>query len=228
MIELNILIVEDELINARFLKKVLNRLKYETVSIVDNYLDAKEFVTSNKVDLIFMDININGPVDGIDSAKKLNEIYPIAVIFVTAYGDSTTIQEASSTNIYGYLIKPFEKQDIEAVLNVAIARLPKDEEECSKTDHVNLGDNSYFNLENSTLHVNSSTEHLTQKESQFLHILVININQITSFETIKSYVWDSRDVSDSTIREIVVRVRKKAPQLNIESFSGLGYSLKRG
>ena len=57
-------------------------------------------------DLVY---NISGSIDGINSARLLNKEYFLPIIFTTAYGDSQTINEATDTNIFAYLIKPFEK-----------------------------------------------------------------------------------------------------------------------
>ena len=107
--ELNILIVEDEIIASQYLLNILESLGFINIFEASSFEEALEIVKSNKVHLSFMDINISGSIDGINSARLLNKEYFLPIIFTTAYGDSQTINEATDTNIFAYLIKPFEK-----------------------------------------------------------------------------------------------------------------------
>lgn len=78
-----------------------------------------------------MDINLEGATDGIQCAILMNRIAPIPIIYTTALGDTQTILDTSDTNVYGYLIKPFDKQDIEAALTVAISRIKQSAKQAS-------------------------------------------------------------------------------------------------
>ena len=102
----NILIVEDEIVAVQYLKRILISLSYQTIFVSNNATDALEIINKHLIDLVFMDINIQGSVDGITCAHSLNIKQNIPIIYTTAYSDSVTIVEASETNIFGYLIKP--------------------------------------------------------------------------------------------------------------------------
>lgn len=116
----DILIVEDEILNARFLEAILTELGHNIVACVTTGDGALEIFRENKVDFVFMDINIDGTIDGIESASLLNNYREVPIIYTTGFGRSEIIGRANDTNIYGYLIKPFDERDIEAVLSVAI------------------------------------------------------------------------------------------------------------
>jgi len=68
----NILIVEDEWISADFLSDLVLSLGHNVIGIAKSAKDALEILSSNPCDLIFMDINIKGVIDGIQLAKQLN------------------------------------------------------------------------------------------------------------------------------------------------------------
>jgi DNA-binding response OmpR family regulator len=69
---------------------------------------------------------------------------------------------------------------------------------------------------------------LTKKENDVLYILCKNLNQNISYETLLEYVWQDQSVSNSTILDTISRLKKKAPNLNIETIINYGYILKLG
>ena len=92
----NILIVEDEWINANFITQILENLQQKVVAVTSSADETLECLEKHDVDFIFMDINIDGPEDGITLAHKINQTQTIPIIYMTAFGDSNTIEEASS------------------------------------------------------------------------------------------------------------------------------------
>jgi len=101
-----ILIVEDEVIIALHLKNLIQRLgKYECDSVSSGER-AVELSKSFEPDLIFMDINLDGQINGIEAARQIRTKNDIPVVFVSAFTDEDTIEEAKRTNPAGYLTKP--------------------------------------------------------------------------------------------------------------------------
>lgn len=185
---------------------------------------------NTRFDFAFLDINIEGRIDGIQCAKLMNENYFLPIIFTTAYNDTNTMQEASTTNMFGYLMKPFEKEDVEAALHIALNRIrmtttPK-EQTYSEKEEIQLGGNQRFSFKSQTFFVEEQTINLTKKEIAVLYVLAININQNISFETIKENVWENKEISNATIRDTIRRIRAKAPELKIQSVAGFGYILR--
>ena len=68
---------------------------------------------------------------------------------------------------------------------------------------------------------------LTKKELEVLDILCKNINKNISYEYLKDIVWINKDISDSTLRDVVSRLKKKLDDINIENISNFGYVLKK-
>jgi DNA-binding response OmpR family regulator len=227
-----ILIVEDEWINANFIKQILESLKQKVVAVASSAKEAMECLEENDVDFIFMDINIDGAEDGITLAHKINQTKKIPIIFMTAFGDSSTIEEASQTNIYGFIIKPFMERDVEAVFNVAIQRVLRENKFTQakltlRTSTVTLGTGYTFELPSSVLRHNHRTIALSKNESKLLHLLCSNHGQILPMAIIRHIVWEDKDVSESNIRETILRVRKKITPLNLENLTGVGYILHK-
>lgn len=222
----NILIVEDEEIGAFYLKEVIYNLGFENIHCESNYEDARKTVLEKKIDLAFMDINIKGSVDGIFAAHKLNELYEIPIIFTTAYSDTNIIADASDANIYGYMIKPFDEKDIEASLKVALKRINNSNKNNLKDNILYLQNNYSYDLEKKLLYLKNKEVKLTKKETLIIHTLCSNINQVVSLQNLKNSVWKDKEIASSTIRDSILRLRKKTALLNITTLSGLGYTLK--
>ncbi|MFP4486831.1 MAG: response regulator [Campylobacterales bacterium] len=219
---LNVLIVEDEYISASFLEDVLYGFGVKSIEIVSKYQEALEIVKKNHIDVAFMDINLNEPKSGIECAREINKRENTPIIYITAYKDSDTIKRASETNIYGYLCKPFDKKDVEIALGILKKQLSRD-----KSDVLIALNNYYtYNLKTALLAYKNEDITLTKKESMLLKELVINLNHNVPYDTIRLSVWGSYDVSESALRDTVLRIRKKAPELNIQSNIGFGYILK--
>lgn len=229
--DLNILIVEDEVISTQYLIDILESLGFVNIYTSTNMDDALKIVKKYKIDISFMDINIQGAIDGIACAKIINEQYFLPIIFTTAYGDSTTIMEASDTNTFGYLIKPFEINEVEATLQVTLKRV---EHFMSRLDYIdktedgiisfNMGQK--YNLSNKTFYINNIALDLTKMELSLLYVFCTNLNQNISYDTLKERVWDNKDISYSTIRDTISRLKKKTSISNIENIINFGYILK--
>jgi len=79
-------------------------------------------------DLVLMDIVIKGDMDGIVVADKLQRDFRIPVIFLTAYADEETLQRAELTRAYGYLVKPVQERELNAMVRIVLNRHARDEE----------------------------------------------------------------------------------------------------
>jgi len=117
-----ILITEDEEIVARVNKRMVTSLGYEVVGIVSNGEDAIKFVKAQKPDLILMDINLSGAMNGIEAAAIINREYDVPIIFLTAYSDDKTISEAIESGPYGYISKPFELTTLRITLDLSLSK----------------------------------------------------------------------------------------------------------
>jgi len=225
---INILIIEDELIASEYLVNILESLGFKNILEATNIEKALEIVRNYSIEIVFMDINIEGSTDGIQGATLINNEYNLPIIFTTAYGDSHTIQEANRTNIYGYLIKPFKENDVEATLMIVLKQLLKFKEEShgNKNNIVSLGENQKFDIKHKTFYINNIPIHLTKNELNLLETLCKNIDTNISYDTLKEYVWNNKEISDSNIRDTVSRLKRKAPQLLLENIINFGYILK--
>ncbi|MDB9516073.1 ATP-binding protein [Roseofilum reptotaenium CS-1145] len=120
-----ILIVEDELIAAHNLADNLQELGYEVSGVVKTGEAAIDQVIKNPPSLILMDIKLQGNMSGIDAARALQD-YDIPIIYLTAFSDTKTLEDATETLTYGYLNKPAKLEDIKSAIALSIAKHQKD------------------------------------------------------------------------------------------------------
>lgn len=102
-----ILIVEDEIISATFLKKELQTAGYDIVGVVCNGADAIAVSLDKQPDLILMDIYLADNVNGIDAVKEIHKSADIPVIYLTASTDPMTFKTACDTEFVEYINKPY-------------------------------------------------------------------------------------------------------------------------
>jgi len=117
-----ILIVEDDEIIATVEEWRLSTMGYTVCGKADNGTDALELVIKEKPDLVILDINLNGEMDGVDVAEVLMKQTHIPFIFLTANTDDAILKRANKTLQYGYIKKPFRDEDLSIAIELALAR----------------------------------------------------------------------------------------------------------
>ncbi len=117
--EIKIGIVEDELIIAEKIKRLLAGMGYLVCEPVSNYEDALQMIKEEKPDMLLLDINLGSQKDGIDLAEQINKQHQLPFIFLTANSDRNTIERAKKVKPHAYLVKPFNKDELFASIEIA-------------------------------------------------------------------------------------------------------------
>lgn len=113
-------VVEDEAVIADHICDTLEALGYKVTEPALNYTEAIQMIEDERPDLLLLDIQLAGQKDGIDVAKKVRETYNIPFIFLTANADSATVARAKAVNPPAYLVKPFNKDDLYAAIEICL------------------------------------------------------------------------------------------------------------
>jgi signal transduction histidine kinase len=119
---IKILVTEDEILIAREIEIALQDLGYSVVGLASDGEAALAKIAETKPDLVLMDIVIQGEQDGIETAQQIRNQFQIPVIFLTAYADTNTLQRAKVTEPFGYVLKPFQPQELNIAIQVALVR----------------------------------------------------------------------------------------------------------
>ncbi len=115
-----VMIVEDEWAIAEDLSQSLKTLDYEVASIETTGEGAIRGAEENRPDLVLIDIILKEDMNGIDAAEHIHNKFNIPHIFITAYSDKEMLEKAKITEPFGYLIKPYDKQELKAAIEMAL------------------------------------------------------------------------------------------------------------
>jgi PAS domain S-box-containing protein len=122
----NILIVEDEAIIAMDIARTLENMGYRVVDTLSRGEDCLDRCRSNDVDVVLMDIKLQGEMDGIEAARTLSLERTLPVIFLTAYSNRNIVSRVRDVHPYGYLIKPVNERDLRIAIETAVSRHASD------------------------------------------------------------------------------------------------------
>lgn len=118
--KVRVLIVEDQGIIARALELKLDRLGYEVAGVSASGRDAIARIEQSCPDAILMDVIIKGDLDGVETAREVRRRFAIPVIYLTAHSDPKTLGRALETDPYGYLVKPYDEDQLRQVIISAL------------------------------------------------------------------------------------------------------------
>lgn len=210
---MNILVVEDESLIALDMCLKIKSFGYDVVDYATNAKMAKNIFSQMSVDLIFMDVNLNDEVNGIELYKQLNTNIPL--VYVTAYSDDKILREAASTEPATYLVKPVKNEELKAVLE-----LIKYKVENKKTDEEKFVFDDFV-FKDDKLFKNGEYIKLSKKELDLFKLL-IHSDDVISFETLQDILWPQKEVSSTTIRTLVFRLKSKLDNQYIKTIYSLG------
>lgn len=115
-----ILVVEDESIVALDIQDRLESLGYEVPATVASGEKAIDQANLLRPDLVLMDIQLQGRMDGVEAADQIRRRFGLPVIYLTANADHPTVARAKVTEPFGYVIKPFEERELHTTIEVAL------------------------------------------------------------------------------------------------------------
>ena len=115
-----ILVVEDELIIGEHVRVSLEILGYQVGEVLSSGKQALQAAEAERPRLVLMDIGLKGEMDGVETARRIQESLDIPVVYLTAGSDPDTFRRASATEPFGYIIKPFQKEHLAATVEMAL------------------------------------------------------------------------------------------------------------
>jgi PAS domain S-box-containing protein len=115
-----IMIVEDELIVAKNIEISLRKAGYEVPAIVSSGEEAIQQAGQLRPNLVLMDIRLQGEMLGVEAAEQIRTRFDIPVIYLTAYADKASLQQARRSQPFGYLLKPFRREELHSTIEMAL------------------------------------------------------------------------------------------------------------
>lgn len=115
-----ILVVEDNSIAQLDIRVALERSGFEIVGFSSTGEKAIELADSENPDLVLMDIQLEGEMDGIEAAGEIKRRFDIPVIFLTVVVDDETLHWAKISGPFGYLLKPVDHNELKSAIEVGL------------------------------------------------------------------------------------------------------------
>jgi len=115
-----ILVVDDEAIIAKNMQRTLNKIGYDVPEIAFSGKEAIEKASDIHPDLVLMDINMPGELDGIEAANLIRRRLDIPIIFVTAHADKDILARARISEPFGYILKPVTVRELQSNIEMAL------------------------------------------------------------------------------------------------------------
>ncbi len=231
--EINILIVEDETILALEMEQTLVNLGYEVSGIESTAQNAIKHAHQNQPNLILMDIKLRGKESGIQAAKTIWQYQKIPIIFLTSYCDDQTIKSAMLSEPYGYLTKPYRKEELKATIKTALHKHNYFFENRDSLDSkkkilriIKLENDFSFDKGKGLLSHKDDALVLTKNELKLFEILTDYTGEAVSFEKITNYIWREPLHDIGRLRTLLYRIKNKTGTELFENVYEFGYKLK--
>ena len=215
-----ICLVEDETDLLAVVKMYLEKAGYDVTTFTKG-ADAINYI-GNPVDVWILDIMLGDDVNGYDVIKAIREKYPLVpVIFTSARDQDLDRILGLELGSDDYITKPYSSKELVLRVNNIIKRVYQSTE--SKI--INYLDYT-IDLDKRIVSIKDKPIKLTTLEFDLLVLLVENLNKSFSREDILDAVWGNDYFgSDRAVDDLVRRLRKKMPLLNVNTIYGYGYRL---
>ena len=214
-----ICLVEDEVSLNNLIKSYLEKEGYEAIQFF-NGSTALEFIGTEKVDLWILDIMLGDTVSGYDLINKIRQIDKnVPVIFTSARDQD--LDKILGLELGGddYIAKPYSPKELMLRINNILKRVYANTNKLKYEDYE-------VDIEKRVVTHNNKEVNLTTLEFDLLYMFLSNKGKSYSRDDILNLIWGENYFgSDRVVDDLVRRLRKKMPKLNINTIYGFGYRL---
>lgn len=141
---IKILVVEDDPIIGADLSDRLTEMGFQALGPVGTGAGALALVAQSAPDLILMDIQLEGDLDGIETARRIREKHSLPIIFLTSNSDDATFRQAKATKPQAFLSKPFRGKDLKHAIELAIGQAAKEHATIATEENTYLLQDRFF------------------------------------------------------------------------------------
>ena len=216
---MDILLVEDNESLAKGLVYSLKQSEFEVIHKV-NVKTTKEFLNTNRPDLIILDISLPDG-NGFELYENNIKVKKIPTIFLTAKDEEDDIVKGLNLGADDYITKPFFTKELVARMNKILLR--------EKRNIVIKIKDIEFDLDKMVVYKNKNEIQFTSLELKILSLLFNNLNKVVTRNDIidKIWEWTGNDINDNTVTVYLKRIREKLGTDIIVTIKGIGYRVDR-
>ncbi|MBA4240878.1 MAG: hypothetical protein C0448_09125 [Sphingobacteriaceae bacterium] len=206
--EFKILIVDDEVLIAEFLKDELKALGYNNIEMAHNHAQCMKQIEEFCPELVLLDIRMKNEREGIEIAEEINEKHKIPFIFITAHSDREILQQALNTKPAGYITKPIKQIDVYAAIRLVESNMEKSLEnfiivkDGYSEIKIMLDTILYVQSDDNYIHIYTTSKKHTVRNS--LEWFRENTPSETFHRTHRSYIVNVDKITKSTARSVFI------------------------
>ena len=213
----NLLFIED---NEEFAKntKELLAFYFKEVYHAPSIKSANEIINDYKIDFIITDVKL-GDGNGLNFIKQLRDDDNFTpAIILSSYKDEKLLLQAIPLHVEAYELKPLSHEQFQNIMKkISLVLKPK--------NTFIINDELKYNEKSKEILYKSQKIQLTKKEISFIEYLIKKSPEVVSPDMIQVNVWENKIMSNSAIKNLILRLRKKVPVEFIVSVGGVGYKL---
>lgn len=200
--KVNLLIVEDDIILANDIAIRLAVLNFHSIGIAPTVDKAIELLNKTQsVDIVLIDITLQGTRDGIELASIIKNEYNIPFIFLTSHMDEYTIERAKNVGVYAYILKPFNDRQVGIAIELALVNFS------NQTANKNLFESKAFSKkENQVIQINDSL--FLKKDDHFERVV---INEVMFLEADGNYTTIHTKTGRYLYSVVLKNIERKFP-----------------
>ncbi len=214
-----VLIVEDQAITARSIEAMIIDHGMEVIGACKTGEEAMQLADRNIPDIVIMDIRLQGKMTGIETAKALQDIQQIPVIYLSDYTDKATVRKARETHPANFLSKPFTESDLIRAIDIAIANANETKAQRNNDDEfvfLKTGQQTYSKIHyNEILFIEADRAYCKIRTTSNQYTLSISMGSVSSqlsaerfVKVHRSYIVNIRKITEFAGSEVTVAGHK--------------------
>lgn len=201
-----VLLIEDDPGISKLVTDFLSKSGYEVTAMGDGP-DALEHVKQHGLPHIAL-VDLKLPtMHGFEVGSRLKAMADVPIIFVTSTSDTDTIVQGLKKYAEDFIVKPFELRELEARIQVVLARMPS--LDYASEPIVEVDDTLSIDFAHNRIMLGGKSIGLTPTESILLHVLLRNAGRVVENRMLIARVWPNEDVFEDTLRVHMHRLRRK-------------------
>ncbi|MDX9744197.1 MAG: response regulator transcription factor [Arcobacteraceae bacterium] len=211
-----VLYVEDDAVIRESISKVLG-IFFDNITLASDGQIAMDLL-HNSYDIVILDLNLP-KYNGLEIAKEVRKKSEETLIFlISSYQETQNLRDAMRLGAIDYLPKPIRFDELKNVLAECANKL-------SKNEMKSFGENLLYNTRLKSVFKEDEEIKLTKNEITFLELILSNQKQLICYDIITQELFQSQnsDVNLASIKNMILRMRKKLDTQLVESVAGVGY-----
>lgn len=224
-----ILLVEDDANINKLVTDYMTTHGFDVISFFDGP-EALEYMQKRGLPHIAL-IDLTLPsVHGFELSSRIKSMADVPIVFITATSDTDTIVQGLKKYAEDFIVKPFELRELEARIQVVLARMPS--LDYANEPIIHIDENLSIDFAHNRIVVNGKSYSLTPTESILLHVLLRRAGQVVENRMLIARVWPAEEVYEDTLRVHMHRLRRKLEADShhphyIRTERGIGYTFTK-